>query len=128
MRKEKYNPTDSELEILQILWDMGEARVKEVHEQLNSSKNVGYTTVLKIMQIMHDKDILERRIDGKSHIYKARLDREEVEENVMDKVMRSLYKGSRFNLVMSALGNYNASEKELMQIKDLINKMEKKEE
>lgn len=123
----KYNPTDFELEVLQVLWDLEEAKVKDIHERLSADRNAGYTSVLKIMQIMHDKGILERRMEGKSHIYKPVLKREEIEERVLDKVLNTLYKGSKFNLVMSALGNYKASKSELSKIKELIQNIENKE-
>lgn len=127
MKKRNYNPTDSELEILQVLWELKEARVKEVHEKLSQSKEVGYTTVLKFMQIMHEKGLLLRQPSGKSHIYRPCINKEEVQEKFLDKVLQSVYKGSAFNLVMNALGNYKTSSAELKQIKEFIKLKEKED-
>ncbi|MCG8700378.1 MAG: BlaI/MecI/CopY family transcriptional regulator [Bacteroidales bacterium] len=128
MDKRNYNPTDSELEILQILWVRGEARVKEVHEILQQSKEVGYTTVLKIMQIMYDKKLVERRTEGKGHVYNSLVAKETVQDGFLDKIVDKVYSGSAANLVMSALGNYSASKSELEQIKEFIRQQENKEE
>ena len=119
-------PTEAELKILQVIWDLGEARVKEIHEIMDKNKNVGYTTVLKTMQIMFEKGLLDRRIDGKSHIYNAQIKKGEVEHKLLDRILNSVYKGSAYDLVMSALGNYSASENELEKIKELIKKQQEK--
>lgn len=124
MDKQIYKPSDAELEILQILWEVKEARVKDIFEKLNQEREVGYTTVLKTMQIMHEKGVLEREAQGKSHIYRTNLKKEEIQEKFLDKILNKVYHGSAFNLVMSALGNYNASSQELEQIKELIKKQE----
>ena len=126
MIKKEINPTDAELEILQIIWELKEARVKEIHDEINRNKNVRYTTVLKLMQIMHEKGILDRQQDGKSHIYKPVVQKEDIQEKFLDKLLNSVYKGSAFNLVMSALGNYNASDSELEKIKKLIQQQQEK--
>ena len=120
MEKLNYSPSDAELEILQILWEVKEARVKEISDKLNEVRLVGYTTVLKTMQIMHEKGVLSREADGKSHIYRSLVEKKDIQEKFLDKILNKVYHGSTFNLVMSALGNYNASEKELEQIKDFI--------
>lgn len=119
-----YSPSDAELEILQILWDVKEARVKEIAEKLNLQREVGYTTVLKTMQIMHEKGVLSREAEGKSHIYRSLVEKKDIQEKFLDKILNKVYHGSAFNLVMNALGNYNASQKELDQIKDFIKKQE----
>ena len=126
MKNKEINPTDSELEILQILWERKESRVKEVHEIINSRKNIKYTTILKLMQIMHEKGILDRRQEGKSHIYFPLVQKEDIQEKFLDKILNSVYKGSTFNLVMSALGNYKASDTELEKIKELIQQQQNK--
>ncbi len=126
MDKSNYSPSDAELEILQILWDVKEARVKEIFDKLSGYKEVGYTTVLKTMQIMHEKGVLEREADGKSHIYRALVEKKDIQEKFLDKILNKVYHGSAYNLVMSALGNYSASEKELEQIKEFIKQQELK--
>lgn len=126
MEKINYSPSDAELEILQILWEVKEARVKDISDRLNQFREVGYTTVLKTMQIMHEKGVLEREADGKSHIYRALVEKKDIQEKFLDKILNKVYHGSAYNLVMSALGNYSASEKELEQIKELIKQQELK--
>lgn len=126
MDKSNYSPSDAELEILQILWEVNEARVKDIFEKLSRYKEVGYTTVLKTMQIMHEKGVLEREADGKSHIYRALVEKKDIQEKFLDKILNKVYHGSAFNLVMSALGSYSASEKELEQIKEFIKQQELK--
>ena len=126
MDKLNYSPSDAELEILQILWEVKEARVKDIFDKLSGYKEVGYTTVLKTMQIMHEKGVLEREADGKSHIYRALVEKKDIQEKFLDKILNKVYHGSAYNLVMSALGNYSASEKELEQIKEFIKQQELK--
>lgn len=126
MDKTNYSPSDAELEILQIIWEMKEARVKDIFEKLSQYKETGYTTVLKTMQIMHEKGVLERIPDGKSHIYRAVVEKKDIQEKFLDKILNKVYHGSAFNLVMSALGNYSASDKELEQIREFIKQQELK--
>ena len=122
----KINPTDAELEVLQILWEENEARVKDVHEQMDRTRKVGYTTVLKTMQIMFEKGLLDRRQEGKGHVYYALVEKNEVQQNLLDKVLEKAYKGSTYSLVMSALGNHEISRGELEKIKELIKKQQEK--
>jgi BlaI family penicillinase repressor len=117
-------PTESELEILQILWSMGEASVKEINEILNQVRVVGYTTTLKIMQLMHSKGLLIREIEGKKHIYTAVVKEESIQRKMLDKFITGTFKGSAYKLVMEALGNHRASEEELKSIKELIAQIE----
>jgi BlaI family penicillinase repressor len=116
--------TDSELEILHILWEKGKASVREVNEELNKSRNVGYTTTLKIMQLMHEKHILERFEEGKKHIYTALIKESSIQKNMLNKLLKGTFKGSTYALVMEALGNHKASEQELKAIKEFIEKIE----
>lgn len=120
MKKSNVNPTDSELEILQILWEQGEAKVKDVHEILQKNKDIGYTTVLKIMQIMHEKKLVTRKMEGKGHMYIAAVEKEMIQDNFLNKIIDKVYKGSTANLVMSALGNSSTSKEELEKIKEFI--------
>lgn len=126
MDKINYSPSDAELEILQIIWEIKEVRVKDIFDKLSQYKEVGYTTVLKTMQIMHEKGVLEREADGKSHIYRTLVEKKDIQEKFLDKILNKVYHGSAFNLVMSALGNYSASEQELEKIKELIKQQELK--
>lgn len=124
MRKSNFNPTDSELEILQVLWELGEARVKDVHDRLQRRRKIGYTTVLKLMQIMHEKNLVSRQTEGKGHIYTPSVEKESVQDNFLNKIIDKVYKGSTASLVMSALGNHSTSKEELEQIKAFIRQQE----
>ena len=121
-----FKPTESELEILSILWEKEFATVRDVHEIIQQSKEVGYTTTLKLMQIMHEKGLVTRNVDSKTHIYKATLDKEKAQEHYLGKMIKTLFSGSSSELVLQALGNHKPSQKDLLEIKELIEKLEKK--
>ncbi|MBD0295778.1 MAG: BlaI/MecI/CopY family transcriptional regulator [Flavisolibacter sp.] len=120
-------PTESELEILQILWEKGLATVREVHEQLAKTKDAGYTTTLKLMQIMHDKGLVKRDESMRTHVYQAAVNKEKTQKHLLNKMIDSLFGGSSTQLVLQALGNrdQNVSEEELEQIQTLINNLKK---
>lgn len=118
-------PTESELEILQFLWKQGEASVKEINDAQNLQKKVGYTTTLKIMQIMLEKGLLDRREAGRSHIYFPAIEKENTQKDLLERFVDSTFAGSAMSMVMSALGNHKASKDELDAIKALIHKLEK---
>ncbi|MGW8317022.1 MAG: BlaI/MecI/CopY family transcriptional regulator [Bacteroidales bacterium] len=117
-------PTESELEIMQILWEFGPMTVRMVNEQLNEQRKVGYTTTLKIMQIMVEKGLLSRDTSQRSHVFTPTLSPEAVQSSVVDHILKTVFKGSRSNLVLQALGNHAVSDRELEEIKLLIDKME----
>lgn len=118
-------PTAAELEILQILWEKGEVTVKEVNEEINKKKETGYTTTLKTMQIMFEKGLVERKKDGRSHIYSATIKKEKTQQLLLDKILDTAFGGSASKLVMQALGNKKTTKEELQEIKELINKLER---
>ncbi|WP_119079343.1 BlaI/MecI/CopY family transcriptional regulator [Chitinophaga alhagiae] len=120
-------PTESELEILGILWEKGASTVREVHEILEQSKEAGYTTTLKLMQIMHEKGLLTRDASAKTHIYEAAVSRENTQQQLLNKMIDTVYKGSATQLVMQALGHHRSSPAELEQIRRYLNEMEKKQ-
>ncbi len=122
--KPNIKPTESELEILQILWDKKSATVKEVNEEINKKKETGYTTTLKTMQIMFEKGLVERKKDGRSHTYAAVINKEKTQKVLLNKILDSAFGGSASKLVMQALGNKKTSKKELEEIKKLIDKLE----
>jgi predicted transcriptional regulator len=122
----KLQPTDGELEILQILWLDGPSSVREINDQLNEKRDVGYTTTLKIMQIMLEKGILTRNAESRSHIYKANIPESNVKTNMVNELINQAFHGSAFKMVMQALGNNKTTTEELKDIKDLIDKLEKK--
>ena len=117
-------PTEAELEILQLLWQHGPSTVRFVNDKLNEKKETGYTTTLKIMQIMTSKNMLKREEDGRSHVYKAVMKEEETQQQLLDRFLDTAFRGSAARLVMQALGNAKPSKEELEEIKKLIQKME----
>jgi predicted transcriptional regulator len=121
-----FRPTESELEILSIIWEKELATVREVHEIIHQTKGVGYTTTLKLMQIMHEKGLVSRNVESKTHIYKAELEKEKAQDHYLGKMIKTLFSGSSSKLVLQALGNHNPSQKELLEIKELIEKLENK--
>jgi predicted transcriptional regulator len=121
-------PTDSEMEILEILWSFGSATVRQVNEELErKGKNVGYTTTLKMMQIMTEKGLLAREMDGRTHVYSSFLQAGAVRNAMIDKMINAAFGGSAMKLVLQALGNHTATPEELAEIKALIDKLEKEQ-
>jgi len=118
------DPTKSELEILQVLWENGPSTVRDVNNELLKQKDVNYTTTLKLMQIMADKGILARDESQMKHIYSVAEDEQKTKEHLLDKFVDSMYKGSASKLVMQLLGNKKTSQQELQEIKDLLKKLE----
>ena len=120
-------PTESELEILNILWHKDSATVRDVHEELAKSKDVGYTTTLKLMQIMHEKGLVKRDESMRTHIYQPAVNREKTQKHLLDKMIDSLFGGSSTQLVLQALGNGDSkiSAEELEKIQNLINNLKK---
>lgn len=117
-------PTDAELEILKVLWKNGSASVRSVHEILSTEKEVGYTTTLKFMQIMHEKGFLDRDTSQRSHIYFPLVKEKDIKGSLLKNFMKNTYEGSASKLIMQALGNNKMSANELDEIKALINKIE----
>ena len=119
-------PTESEIEILNILWQRDLATVREVHEELAKVKDVGYTTTLKLMQIMHDKGLVKRDESMRTHIYQAAVNREKTQKHLLNKMIDSLFGGSSTQLVLQALGSgEQVSAEELVQIQTLIDNLKK---
>jgi BlaI family penicillinase repressor len=118
-------PTESELEILKVLWDRESASVRDVHEELAKRKDVGYTTTLKLMQIMHEKGIVKRDDSFKTHIYQAAVSKEKTQKHLLGKMINTLFGGSPTELVIQALGNHKASHKELEEIQQLLDNLKK---
>jgi predicted transcriptional regulator len=113
-------PTESELEILQILWQKGTASVREVHEELAKTKEAGYTTTLKLMQIMHEKGLVKRDDSIKTHIYQPAVSREKTQKHLLSKMITNVFGGDTTQLVIQALGNHKASAEELEEIQKMI--------
>jgi predicted transcriptional regulator len=127
MKQNTRRPTDAELTILQVLWDRGPSTVREVYKILNSGKDVGYTTVLKFMQIMTDKGLVERDENCRPQLYRPCLPREQTERQLIKDLVDRAFGGSAKRLVMQALEVKKASPSELAQIEKLLNKLDRGE-
>jgi predicted transcriptional regulator len=118
-------PTKSELEILQVLWQHGPSTVRFVNDQLNEQKRaVQYTSTLKLMQIMVEKEMLNRDESSMKHVYSPALEEQKTKGFLLDRFVESMYNGSATSLMMQLLGNKKTSKKELQAIKDLLNNMD----
>jgi BlaI family penicillinase repressor len=117
-------PTESELEILQVLWQQGPATVRAVNDELSRKREVGYTTTLKLLQLMLDKGLVLRDDDSRTHVYRAAVREEETQGLLLDRFVEAAFGGSAMKLVMQALGNRRTSKEELQQIRTLLNKIE----
>jgi len=130
MKEEKtqnIEPTKSELEILQVLWEHGPSTVRFVNDSLNEQKRaVQYTSTLKLMQIMVDKKLLTRDESQMKHIYIPAAEEQVTKNYLLERFVDTLYKGSASSLMMQLLGNRKTSKKELEAIKELVKKLDKK--
>ena len=117
-------PTDKELEILRIVWEKGPVSVRYVHEQLGGEPANGYTTILKLMQIMHEKGHLSRQKSGKLHLYEAVVSQAITQQHVLEKMIDNLFEGSASQLVLSALGSRKSTKVELKAIRDYLDQLE----
>jgi BlaI family transcriptional regulator, penicillinase repressor len=117
-------PTEAELAILNILWSIGPATVREVHDAL-SGKQIGYTTVLKQMQLMVEKGLLERSERFRSHVYGASLSKEQTQRLLASNLLHRAFDGSAKNLVLGALSSKKVSATELAEIRKLLDEFEK---
>ena len=120
------HPTPAELEILHILWEAGEASTPEVHEKLSLTNDGGYTRTLKFMQLMHEKGLVGRRREGKSHVYFALAKEEETKGSLLDRFINATFGGSKSKLVMQLLGNKKVSKKEIAEIRAYLDDLERK--
>lgn len=121
---ETIKPTESELEILNVLWERGASTVREVHEVLGKNKESGYTTTLKLMQIMHDKKLLRRDTASKSHIYTAAVSQHKTQGQIVKRLIDNVFNGSASQLVMQALGSHKAGAEELDAIRKYLDQVQ----
>ena len=117
MSKINHQPSEAELEILQILWDDQPLTVREIHELISPTKNVGYTTVLKQMQRMEaEKGLLTRYKEGKVHYYSAAIQKSDVQTSSLNRFVNAVFNGSTSDLIIHALGNQTTSKEELEEL------------
>lgn len=125
MADKKIKPTDGELEILSILWEKEHATVRDVHERINTVKESGYTTTLKLMQIMFEKGLAGRDESARKHIYFPLVTKEGTQEQLVDKMVQTLFNGNHTALVMQALGQHQPNADEIKAIQQLLNDFKK---
>lgn len=113
-------PTEVELELLRVLWDKGEATVRELYEVVSEQRPLGYTSVLKMLQIMTEKGLVERTEAGKAHIYHAAATQEETQNQLLRDLSERLFSGSAAQLAMHALAMEPASAEEIEEIRRII--------
>ncbi len=119
-------PTKSELEILQVLWQYGPSTVRAVNDILNEQKReVQYTSTLKLMQIMVEKELLNRDESQMKHVYSAAVEEQSTKGHLLDRFVDTMYNGSASSLMMQLLGNKKTSKKEMDAIRELLKKMDK---
>ncbi|WP_395375266.1 BlaI/MecI/CopY family transcriptional regulator [Marinicella sp. W31] len=119
-------PTKTELAILNIMWQIAPATVRQIHEELIKKGKTSYTTTLKMLQVMHQKGLVVRNSEQKAHIYEPTLSKQETQEQMLDDLKHRLFGGSLSGLVMQALGSQaKTSQEEIKDIKDMLAKIEK---
>ena len=118
-------PTDAELAILRVLWNRGPSTVRQVHDQLASVQSVGYTTVLKLLQIMTEKGLTVRDESQRTHVYKARLAEDQTQRQLLRHLLDRAFAGSAQKLILQALSVKKTSPEELAEIRALLDQMEK---
>jgi len=117
-------PTESELEILSILWTYKKASVRQIHEKLAETKATGYTTTLKTMQIMHAKGLVDRDEQNRSHIYTPAITQKATQKSLVKGFLSTAFGGSAKNLVMQALGQGQPSKEEINEIREFLDQLE----
>ncbi len=120
-------PTQAETAILQVLWQRGPSTVREVHDVLSGERTMGYTTVLKLLQIMYDKGLVRRDESRRSHLYQAVSTQRRTQQQLVSELLDRAFGGSMRNLVMHALSSRKTSRADLAEIRDLLDELEEKQ-
>src|SRR5882762_10865258 len=119
-------PTEGELELLRVLWEKDSATVRELHEEVSQRRALGYTTVLKLLQIMTEKGLVQREEAGRAHIYRATASQEDTQSQLLRDLSERLFAGSAAQLAMHALSMEQASAEDLQEIRKLIERKKEK--
>jgi predicted transcriptional regulator len=120
MSRQNPRPTDAELDILRVLWERGPSTVRQVHEELAEARDTGYTTTLKLMQIMAEKGLVSRDESARTHVYAARASQEHTQRQLLNDLVRRAFGGSAAELVLRALSTHRTSDSELREIRKLV--------
>jgi len=125
MTRSPQKPTASELEILRVLWSRGPSTVRDVHEALSEKKSLGYTTVLKLLQIMTAKGTVRRNETQRAHVYEAGLPAEQTKRQLAGDMLQRVFEGSASQLMMHALAGRNASREEIEELRRMLDDYER---
>jgi BlaI family penicillinase repressor len=125
MKQIPQKPTASELEILHVLWSRGPSTVREVHDALNEKKAMGYTTVLKLLQIMTTKGTVRRNETQRAHVYEACLPAEQTKRQIAGDMLQRVFEGSASQLMVHALAGSKASAEEIEELRRLLDEYER---
>ena len=120
-------PTDAELDILRVLWERGPSTVRDVYDTLNETRSLGYTTVLKLLQIMFEKQLVTRDESQRSHVYRVRQRQEAMQRHLVKDFVDRAFGGSMEQLVLHALSSKRTSKRELAEIRKMLDQMERGE-
>ncbi len=124
-RKKLPKPTEAEMAILRVVWELGKASVRQVQEQLGAERGTGYTTTLKLMQIMLEKGLLRRDDSQHAHVYQAAVTRNRTQRQLVGDMLEQVFDGSAQQLVMQALSAKKSSPAELAEIRNLLDELER---
>lgn len=122
--RKKSHPTDAELDVLRVLWERGPATVREVYEVLSDARDMGYTSILKIMQIMFDKGLVSRDESQRSHVYRARLKRDATQRKLVGVLADKMFDGAMDQLVLQALNTRKLKPDEIAEVRRLLDEMD----
>jgi predicted transcriptional regulator len=123
-RAELPKPTDAELAILQVLWELGPSTVRQVQDRLETERGTGYTTTLKLMQIMFEKGLVDRDDTNRSHVYSAVVTRQKTQRQMVGQLLDQVFEGSAQQLILQALSAKKSTRSELAEIRKLLDQLE----
>lgn len=118
------HPTDAELDVLRVLWERGPSTVREVFEVLSAARNMGYTSILKVMQIMFDKGLVSRNASQRSHVYRAKLKRDATQRKLVGVLADKMFNGAMDQLVLQALNARKLKPDEIAEVRRLLDEMD----
>jgi predicted transcriptional regulator len=119
-------PTEVEMQILRILWELGPSPVREIHKRLEAAKGTNYSTTVKMLAIMLQKGLLKRDEDAQPHVYRPAITRTKTGKRILDDLIEKVYDGSAMSLVLQALSSRKATKEELDQVRRMLDQMEGK--
>src|SRR5262245_23613096 len=122
------NPTPAELEILRVLWRRGPSTVREVQDAMSADRATGYTTILKLLQIMMEKGLVDREEAGRAHLYQARQSEEQAQRQIVGDLLDRVFGGAAQRLIMQALTARRATPEDIAEIRRLLDRLEGEEE